>query len=254
MDVDNSQSEGSGGVDIEQSLLQQFSCMGTTDKDELVRQLQKLLGNQLNYSAAVFFLDMNNWNLQAAICSYLDVECPAKLPSMSLISDPVASECENVEPCTSFKKTWHVINSGTDVWPVGCYLKCASGDNLGAGPLQVTILEPGEATFLTLRMISPATPGIYQSKWRLCTSSGSYFGDPLWAIITVVEEGTMALTQQLSHFSDLGSSNLSAVLMNPFVQPRSSGNLQEGSPSDTDSVPMTVNSIVIALVDFVYVS
>lgn len=49
------------GVDIEQSLLQQFSCMGTTDKEELVQQLQKLLGNQLNYSTASFFLDMNNW-------------------------------------------------------------------------------------------------------------------------------------------------------------------------------------------------
>lgn len=48
-------------MDVEQSLLQQFSCMGTTDHDELVQQLQKLLGPQLNYSTAVFFLDMNNW-------------------------------------------------------------------------------------------------------------------------------------------------------------------------------------------------
>ncbi|KAJ8928160.1 hypothetical protein NQ314_019307 [Rhamnusium bicolor] len=62
MDVDNG-SDGpvSGGIDIEQSLLQQFSCMGTTDKDELVQQLQKLLGSHLNYSTAAFFLDMNNW-------------------------------------------------------------------------------------------------------------------------------------------------------------------------------------------------
>jgi hypothetical protein len=63
MDVDNGPSEGSGNstMDIEQSLLQQFSCMGTTDKEELVQQLQKLLGSSLNYSTAVFFLDMNNW-------------------------------------------------------------------------------------------------------------------------------------------------------------------------------------------------
>lgn len=63
MDVDNGPSEGSanGSMDIEQSLLQQFSCMGTTDKEELVRQLQKLLGTSLNYSTAAFFLDMNNW-------------------------------------------------------------------------------------------------------------------------------------------------------------------------------------------------
>lgn len=65
MDVDNASSDGSvtggGGIDIEQSFLQQFSCLGTTDKHELVQQLQKLLGSQLNYSTATFFLDMNNW-------------------------------------------------------------------------------------------------------------------------------------------------------------------------------------------------
>lgn len=62
MDGDNGAADGSGGgLDIEQSFLQQFSCMGTTDKHELVQQLQKLLGSQLNYSTATFFLDMNNW-------------------------------------------------------------------------------------------------------------------------------------------------------------------------------------------------
>ena len=178
---------------------------------------------------------MNNWNLQAAICSYFDIESPAKLPSMVLISDPIASECESVEPCMSFKKVWHILNNGTEAWPFGCHLKCASGDSLGAEALQVPCLEPGAGTFLNLRMTSPAVPGTYQSKWRLCTSSGSYFGDPLWAIITVVEEGTMALTQQLSHFSDLGSSNLGTVPTNPFIQPRTNGNSQGGSPSDPDS-------------------
>lgn len=63
MDVDNGEGGVGGSLDIEQSLLRQFSCMGTTDKDELVQQLQKLLGSpsHLNYSTAAFFLDMNNW-------------------------------------------------------------------------------------------------------------------------------------------------------------------------------------------------
>ncbi|KAK5650699.1 hypothetical protein RI129_001728 [Pyrocoelia pectoralis] len=235
MDVDNSQSEGPGSLEIEQSLLQQFSCMGTTDKEELVQQLQKLLGSQLNNSTAAFFLDMNNWNLQAAICSYFDIESPMKLPSMALVSDPIANECESVEPCVSFRKVWHVLNNGTEAWPFGCHVKCAAGDSLGAEPIQVPCLEPGTGTLLNLRMTSPALPGMYQSKWRLCTASGSYFGDPLWAIITVVEEGTMALTQQLSHFSDLGSSNLGTVSINPFIQPRANENIQGGSAADPDS-------------------
>lgn len=236
MDVDNSQSEGPGSLEIEQSLLQQFSCMGTTDKEELVQQLQKLLGSQLNYSTAAFFLDMNNWNLQAAICSYFDVESPMKLPSMALVSHPIANECESfVDPCVSFKKEWHVVNNGTEAWPFGCNLKCAAGDSLGAQPIQVPCLAPGTETLLNLCMTSPASPGMYQSTWRLCTSSGSYFGDPLWAIITVVDEDAMALTQQLSRFSDLGSSNLGTVSLNPFIQPRANENIQGGSAADPDS-------------------
>jgi hypothetical protein len=47
--------------DIEQNLLQQFSCMGTTDHDVLISQLRKLVGDDVNETTASFFLDMNNW-------------------------------------------------------------------------------------------------------------------------------------------------------------------------------------------------
>lgn len=47
--------------DLDAGLLQQFSCLGTTDRDVLISQLQKLLGNQLNPAGCAFFLDMNNW-------------------------------------------------------------------------------------------------------------------------------------------------------------------------------------------------
>ena len=47
--------------DIEQNLLQQFSCMGTTDHDVLISQLKKLVGDDVNETTASFFLDMNNW-------------------------------------------------------------------------------------------------------------------------------------------------------------------------------------------------
>ena len=66
MDIDENTGQGTPPSqpptgDIEQFLLHQFSRMGTTDHDELVSQLQKVLGNQLNYATARFFLDMNNW-------------------------------------------------------------------------------------------------------------------------------------------------------------------------------------------------
>jgi len=52
MDVDN---------DVDGSLLQQLASLGTTDKEVLIAEFQKLLGNQLNPAGCAFFLDMNNW-------------------------------------------------------------------------------------------------------------------------------------------------------------------------------------------------
>lgn len=67
MDMDNGPNDptpvNTTGLDME-TLLQQFNCMGTTDKDELIQQLQKLLGSHMNYNTAEFFLDMNNWYIR----------------------------------------------------------------------------------------------------------------------------------------------------------------------------------------------
>lgn len=57
MDIDGSSIPG----EIDQNLLLQFSCMNTTDRDELVNQMQRLLGPSLNRNTASFFLDMSNW-------------------------------------------------------------------------------------------------------------------------------------------------------------------------------------------------
>ena len=50
-----------GGSSMDVELLQQFSCMGTTDKDVLISQLQSLVGQDVPHSTATFYLDMNNW-------------------------------------------------------------------------------------------------------------------------------------------------------------------------------------------------
>merc|ERR1719312_1082873 len=53
-------------------------------------------------------------------------------------------------------------------------------------------------------MESPSTNGIFQSKWRMSTATGSFFGDTIWVIITVNPSGTLSITQQLSSFNILG--------------------------------------------------
>ena len=55
-------------------MLAQFGCMQTQDKEELVNQMLRLVGTNINYTTARFYLEMNQWNVQAAVCSYFDLE------------------------------------------------------------------------------------------------------------------------------------------------------------------------------------
>ncbi|KAJ1525902.1 hypothetical protein ONE63_009091 [Megalurothrips usitatus] len=229
MEVDN---------ELDQTLLQQFSCMGTTDKDDLVRQLQKLVGHNMNWSTAAFFLDMNNWNLQAAVCSYFDTQSPVF--SMVLVRDVTIGEGESVPPDTQFTKTWRVQNNGDEEWPHGCCLQFTGGVQLCESErIYVEPIQPSAVTDISVEMRSPPTPGIYQSKWRMVTPTGSYFGDVIWVILTVAEGGTLALTQQLSHLSDLGASPPPAVphMLNPFTRLSSSQNVFQ-DPSDGGDAAM----------------
>lgn len=103
--------------DLESSLLQQFSCMSTSNKDDLINEFQRLLApNQLNVEECTFFLEMNNYNLQQAICSYFDYDqhklLQQPLPIVSFIGDVTIGEGEEVGPNARFVKTWKIANSG----------------------------------------------------------------------------------------------------------------------------------------------
>lgn len=47
--------------DIDSLLLQKFNCLGTTDHDDLIKQFQIIMNNQINSETARFFLEMSNW-------------------------------------------------------------------------------------------------------------------------------------------------------------------------------------------------
>ncbi|XP_061651913.1 protein ILRUN-like isoform X2 [Phyllopteryx taeniolatus] len=159
-------------LDVDQELTQKFSCMGTTDKDILISEFQRLLGFQLNPAGCAFFLDMTNWNLQAAIGAYYDFESPnISAPCMSLVKDVTIGEGESVPPDTRFTKTWRIQNTA-----------------------------PQEMTDVSVPMQSPVSPGMYQGQWRMCTATGLYYGDIIWVILSVEVGGLLGVTQQLSSF------------------------------------------------------
>ncbi|XP_012993882.1 protein ILRUN isoform X3 [Esox lucius] len=168
-------------IDLDPELMQKFSCMGTTDKDVLISEFQRLLGFQLNPAGCAFFLDMTNWNLQAAIGAYYDFESPSiNTPSMSFVED---------------------VTIGAQAWPPGVCLKYIGGDQFGhVNMVMVRSLEPQEISDISVQMRSPTAPGMYQGQWRMSTATGLFYGDVIWVILSVEVGGLLGVTQQLSSF------------------------------------------------------
>ncbi|XP_028309038.1 uncharacterized protein C6orf106 homolog [Gouania willdenowi] len=214
-------------LDLDQDLMQKFSCMGTTDKDILISEFQRLLGFQLNPAGCAFFLDMTNWNLQAAIGAYYDFESPnISAPCMSFVKDVTIGEGESVPPNTPFTKTWRIQNTGAEAWPPGVCLKYVGGDQFGhINMVMVHSLEPQDMVDVSVQMHSPVSPGMYQGQWRMCTATGLYYGDVIWVILSVEVGGLLGVTQQLSSFQAEFNTQPHRNLegdYNPFASPQKS--------------------------------
>lgn len=188
--------------DLEQELLTRFSCMGTSDREVLINELQSLVGVHLSGEACAFFLEMSNWNLQTAIGAYFDYYNANSLPELSLVRDITTGEGEAVPRGTVFTKTWRVKNTGPEPWPGGVYLSFRGGDRLeGPSVVPLPALQAGCEVDVEVRLRSPEQPGLYQSQWQMCTMSGNMCGEVIWVIINVDNNGVMNLTQQMATFS-----------------------------------------------------
>jgi len=95
-----------------------------------------------------------------------------------------------VSPGTPFQKTWRIQNNGTCTWTTGYVLTPVGGNvpqaSMGGG---VTVIRgpvaPGETYDVTVNLVSPLVPGVYQSFWSMRNPNGLLFGDRLWVGITV---------------------------------------------------------------------
>jgi len=231
-------------MEVDQCLIGKFSSMGTTDKDVLVSQFCNLLGLHVDKKTCEFFLEMNNWNLQAAIGAYYDYKTPqTKVPVMSFIRDVTIGEGESVPPNTEFMKTWCIQNEGDESWPINCTLRFVNGDKLQAPDwVSVSSLGSKEVSNVSVKMQSPAEPGIYQGQWKMFNQAMMPFGDVIWVIITVEAGGLLGVTQQMSKFasalgnnSEMSFDDQSKRANNPFsfgstdADMETGGQLQDGS-------------------------
>lgn len=87
---------------------------------------------------------------------------------------------------TNFVKAWRVENTGDASWIQGYHLVFFAGDSLGeilGYPLPPTL--PGQTADLTVFLTAPEAPGTYTTYWRLQDAQGDWFGDVLFARISV---------------------------------------------------------------------
>jgi hypothetical protein len=103
-----------------------------------------------------------------------------------------------MEPGQVFAKTWRLENVGSCTWTRLYKLVYFSGNSLNAYQTHYLLAEvkPGQQIDLTVDMVAPQTPGIYQSNWMLTDPEGEYFGigpngdAPFWVQIEVTSDLT----------------------------------------------------------------
>jgi hypothetical protein len=119
----------------------------------------------------------------------------------AFIMDVTVPDGEAHGPNRPFVKTWRLQNDGQTTWSTAYSMVFVSGSLMSAQadiamPQEVI---PGDTVDISVELVAPAEPGIYQSLWKLRNDKGQAFGvgetgsDPIWAIIGVVAgagEGT----------------------------------------------------------------
>ncbi|KAL7062385.1 hypothetical protein AAHC03_0562 [Spirometra sp. Aus1] len=143
MDVSN--------LDIDAQLLEQFSSLGTDDRDDLIKAFQRVVGHEVTVECSRFFLELANWNLQKGIGAYFDysfeaapgtsIQTPTVRPigvdesCGPLLPEPIVYSARVYHsPNPDFKKTptliWCVQNSGPSAWPTGSYIAAETNSSV----------------------------------------------------------------------------------------------------------------------------
>ena len=85
----------------------------------------------------------------------------------------------DVEPGTTFVKTWRLKNNGTCTWNSSYALVFVGGDSMGgpaAQQLTTGTVAPGQMIDISVTLKAPETPKTYTGNWKLRNGSGIIFG------------------------------------------------------------------------------
>jgi len=107
-----------------------------------------------------------------------------------------------LSPGQKFTKVWRVVNVGDCPWTPDYTIVLFSGDRMGAAE-SITLeqnIATNQTVDISVDMIAPDEPGVYQGNWKLRNASGQYFGigpggsSPFWVRINVIQVLTITPT------------------------------------------------------------
>jgi polar amino acid transport system substrate-binding protein len=97
-----------------------------------------------------------------------------------------------ISPGAAFQKSWRVQNIGTCAWDSSYQLTPVGGNvpaaRMGgrAVPLPGAV-APGQTVDITVDLVAPLTPGVYQGFWSMRAPTGLLFGERIWVGVDVAE-------------------------------------------------------------------
>jgi hypothetical protein len=94
-------------------------------------------------------------------------------------------------PGQAFVKTWRVRNAGTCAWDSSHTLNFVGGNHpdahMGGSTVAVQgTVPPGAEYDVSVNLVAPTTPGLYQGIWQMRNGSGVFYGDRLLVTVEVL--------------------------------------------------------------------
>ena len=95
-----------------------------------------------------------------------------------------------ISPGQAFSKGWRIQNSGTCAWTTAFRLVFVSGNvpgaSMGGQPTAIQGFVPAGGQYdISVNLVAPLAPGIYQGIWQMVDDRNQPFGDRIWVGITV---------------------------------------------------------------------
>jgi len=102
------------------------------------------------------------------------------------VADVTVPDGTELDPGSTFVKTWRVRNDGDVTWPTQAHLLHVDDESFGADRGgAIGAVQPGQEVEISLTLTAPEEPGSHVGVWQIHDDSGQPFGTRLTVLITV---------------------------------------------------------------------